>query len=240
MILGREIPAFRLSAAMLLTAAASSLMTVAAHAGTAAPAPSHSITCSTYRLPVRQFATNLTLKSIEAKLCFRKRPTDDTPIQVLIHGGANSHTYWDTPCEPETYSSVQAATLRGYAMLGFKRLGYGASDHPPAKTLDFNVAGPVTHQLGHIPQGGGIGGFHLSRVILNGRSMGASKAENEEANYNDVDGLIVTGVGHCPFDPEGGPALIREGMRAVGEFGLLAEVRTKINSANACALLNIA
>ena len=44
----------------------------------------------------------------------------------------------------------------------------------------------------------------------------------------------------CPFDPEGGPGFIREGLRAMGELDIPAEVRTAINSANACRLLNIA
>ena len=44
----------------------------------------------------------------------------------------------------------------------------------------------------------------------------------------------------CPFDPEGGPGFIREGMRCVAELDLSDAVRARINSANACALLGIA
>ena len=44
----------------------------------------------------------------------------------------------------------------------------------------------------------------------------------------------------CPFDPEGGPGFIREGLRALEDLDLPAETRTGITSANACALLNIA
>ena len=43
----------------------------------------------------------------------------------------------------------------------------------------------------------------------------------------------------CPFDPEGGPGFIREGMRALGELDIPAVTRTKIQSGNACTLLNM-
>lgn len=43
----------------------------------------------------------------------------------------------------------------------------------------------------------------------------------------------------CPFDPEGGPGFIREGMRALRQLGLTPETRTKIQSGNARALLRI-
>ena len=195
MIVTCRSPSLRL-VAVLLSAVVSSSPAVAAHGGSTASASSNPITCSTYRLPVKQFATDLTFKSIAAQLCFREQPTADTPVQVLIHGGAYNHTYWDTPFKPAVYSYVQEATMRGYATLNFDRLGYGASDHPPAETLDFKVAGFVTHQLVQMLRGGKIGGFHFDRVILNGHSMGALTAENEAANYDDIDGLIVTGIGH--------------------------------------------
>ena len=182
--------------AALLMAAVCSLPAAVASKAIAASAPANPITCSTYRLPVKQFATDLTYKSIAAQLCFKGQPTADTPVQVLIHGGAYNHIYWDTPFKPEVYSYVQAATSRGYATLNFDRLGYGASDHPPAVTLDFNVAGYVTHQVVQKLRQGGVGGVRFSRVILNGHSMGALTAENEAANYHDVDGLIVSGIGH--------------------------------------------
>ena len=43
----------------------------------------------------------------------------------------------------------------------------------------------------------------------------------------------------CPFDPEGGPGFIREGMRSVAELDVSDETRMKIKSANACAFLDI-
>lgn len=44
----------------------------------------------------------------------------------------------------------------------------------------------------------------------------------------------------CPFDPEGGPGFIREGLRAVDSLELDPATRTRILSGNAQALLGVA
>jgi aminocarboxymuconate-semialdehyde decarboxylase len=41
----------------------------------------------------------------------------------------------------------------------------------------------------------------------------------------------------CPFDPEGGPMFIREGMRSIDDLDLADEVRRKIYFDNAQRLL---
>ncbi|WP_375398049.1 alpha/beta hydrolase [uncultured Sphingomonas sp.] len=162
----------------------------------AAPASSSApLQCRTYIFKVKQFATDIVKQSVWGQFCFRGQVTSDTPVQILIHGGAYNHTYWDSPFQPDRYSYVQAATKRGYATLNIDRLGYGQSDRPVAATLDFNVAGYVTHQLVQMLRDGSVG-IRFTRVILNGHSMGALTAENEAANYRDVDGVIVTGIGH--------------------------------------------
>ncbi|HSC94374.1 MAG TPA: amidohydrolase family protein [Burkholderiales bacterium] len=43
----------------------------------------------------------------------------------------------------------------------------------------------------------------------------------------------------CPFDPEGGPMFIREGIRSIEKLKLPAAVRRKIYSGNALALLRL-
>src|SRR5919106_1343812 len=43
----------------------------------------------------------------------------------------------------------------------------------------------------------------------------------------------------CPFDPEGGPMFIREGIRSVEDLGLSASVKRKIYSGNALELLRM-
>jgi len=113
----------------------------------------------------------------------------------LIHGGGYNHTYWDSPYDPSTYSYVLAATQHGYATLNVDRLGAGNSDRPNPLTLNFDGAGFVTHQLVTALRAGSVGP-HFSKVILNGHSMGALTAQNEASRFHDVDGLIVTGIGH--------------------------------------------
>ncbi len=183
--------------AMAAALAVSPAMVTASEAqttGNVASAPDP-VQCRSYIIRVKQFATDLLRQSIWAQLCYTGRPTSNTPVQILIHGGAYNHTYWDSPFKPETYSYVRAATMRGYVTLNFDRLGYGQSDRPLAATLDFNVAGFVTHQLVQTLRDGLLG-IRFTKVILNGHSMGALAAENEAANYHDVDGLIVSGIGH--------------------------------------------
>lgn len=152
--------------------------------------------CKSYTIRVLQYPTDTVRQSIWGQLCYRGHLSADMPVQVLVHGGAYNHTYWDSPYQPERYSYVYAATGRGYATLNFDRLGYGQSDHPNPATLDFNVASFITHQVVQTLRAGKFEGVPFSRVILNGHSMGAMAAENEAANYGDVDGLIVSGIGH--------------------------------------------
>ena len=144
---------------------------------------------------MRQFPTDLVRQPVWGQLCYRRAPDAATPVQVLIHGGAYNHTYWDSPFRPDTYSYVRRATAQGYATLNFDRLGYGNSAHPPAATLDFTVAEFVTHQLVQTLRDGTLG-VRFATVILNGHSMGAMAAEKEAAAYHDVDALIVSGIGH--------------------------------------------
>ncbi len=161
--------------------------------------------CQAYSFKILQNAGDATRQSVWGELCHRAPLTGKTPVQVLIHGGAYNHTYWDNPYHPATYSYVKWATDRGYATLNIDRLGYGQSDHPDPTTLNFDVAGFVTHQLVMALRQGALGP-QFSTVILNGHSMGAMAAENEAANYKDIDGIILTGIGHNLFGNKPPPA----------------------------------
>ena len=175
-----------------LAAAAALFIHPTASAAQTATAP---LQCRTLKLPVKQFSTDATTQSVWTQLCYGGQVSSDTPVQVLIHGGAYNHTYWDSPFQPDRYSYVRAATRLGYVTLNFDRLGYGQSDRPPAATLDFNVAGYVTHQIVQALRGGTYG-TRFIRVILNGHSFGALTAEEEAANYHDINALIISGIGH--------------------------------------------
>jgi pimeloyl-ACP methyl ester carboxylesterase len=156
-------------------------------------------TCNSYTFQVLQNPGETVRQPVWGQLCYRGSLAGK-PVQVLIHGGAYNHTYWDIPYRPQQYSYVEQATNQGYATLNFDRLGYGQSAHPNPLTLNFTVAGYVTHQLVTALRQGSLGP-KFSTVILNGHSMGAAAADNEAENYSDINGLIVSGIGH-ELDPE--------------------------------------
>jgi pimeloyl-ACP methyl ester carboxylesterase len=156
-------------------------------------------TCNSYSFQVLENPGETVRQPVWGQLCSKGGLTGK-PVQVLIHGGGYNHTYWDIPYRPAQYSYVEQATNQGYATLNFDRLGYGQSAHPNPSTLNFTVAGYVTHQLVTALRQGSLG-TQFSTVILNGHSMGAAAAENEAENYNDINGLIVSGIGH-ELDPE--------------------------------------
>jgi pimeloyl-ACP methyl ester carboxylesterase len=157
-------------------------------------------TCRAYSFKVQQAAGDTTRKSVWGQLCYRGSVTAK-PVQVLLNGGGYNHTYWDHPYRPDQYSYVKRATNQGYVTLNIDRLGTGQSDRPDPATLDFTVAGFVTHQLVTALRAGSVGGTPFTKVILNGHSMGAAAAQNEAENWQDVNGLILSGIGHN-VDPD--------------------------------------
>jgi pimeloyl-ACP methyl ester carboxylesterase len=151
--------------------------------------------CRTFVFQVLQNPGDSTRKSVWGQLCHVGSLTSAKPVQLLIHGGAYNHTYWDSSFRPEQYNYVKQATALGYATLNIDRLGNGNSDRPDPATLDFNVAGFVAHQVVSALRAGSLGpAFH--KVIINGHSMGAAAAENEAENWDDIDALILSGIGH--------------------------------------------
>ncbi len=198
--------------AVLVAALAATLVaTGSASAGQTAPSPvtvldanadsPSGAECRDLSFPVHQFAGDAKVQQVFGQFCSRGEIDEKTPVQILIHGGSYNHAYWDWPYQPGKYSYVAAATKQGYATLNIDRLGYGRSDHPLPVTLDFRVAGFVTHQLVQYLRSGAVGP-RFDRVILNGHSMGGLTAQREASAYRDVDGVIVTGVGHN-FAPKG-------------------------------------
>lgn len=151
--------------------------------------------CRGYLFPVRQREGDPIVQQVFGELCSRGEVTARTPVQVLIHGGSYHHAYWDWPYQPEKYSYVEAATRAGFVTLNIDRLGYGLSDHPDPLTLDFRVAGYVTHQVVEHLRAGAVGP-EFKTVVLNGHSMGGLTAQHAASTYRSVDAVIVTGVGH--------------------------------------------
>lgn len=122
-------------------------------------------------------------------------------IQIALHGATYGHLYWDFPFQPETYSYMRWATTAGYAVLNLDRIGVGRSDRPPADAVTIESNAYVVHQIVQELRGGhrvvpSFGRIRAERVALVGHSLGSLVSIQEAATYDDVDGVVLTGVSH--------------------------------------------
>lgn len=175
---------------------------VADPSGSASPSGA---TCRGYYFPVTQQEGSGAVHRVFGQLCTREALTSDTPIQILLHGGTYDHAYWDWPYQPETYSYVEHATRQGFATLNVDRLGYGKSDRPDPRALDFPAAGHVTRQLVQYLRRGALR-VRFETVVLNGHSMGGITAEHAATEGAGVDAVIISGIAPDRSEPEGEPA----------------------------------
>jgi pimeloyl-ACP methyl ester carboxylesterase len=174
------------------------LFTLAAAPAAAAPARR----CQEVVFPVALAAGQPADLQITGWLCARGALEHKT-IQVLVHGGAYDHTYWDFPYQPDTYSYVNALTDAGYATLAIDRLGDGASSHPSGTALTMHAGAFALHQVVQALRSGSLvvpslGRVRAERVELVAHSFGSFIASIEAATYQDVDGLILSGYSHTP------------------------------------------
>ncbi len=107
--------------------------------------------------------------------------------------------------------------------------------------------GPLWDQLGSRTEGQDLGGVlqslkhrpldYFRRIYADTAVGGSAGTMRCGIDFFGPDRVMF--ASDCPFDPEGGPGFIREGMRALGELGLTPEIRSKIQSGNARGLLRI-
>jgi pimeloyl-ACP methyl ester carboxylesterase len=138
--------------------------------------------------------------NVFGELCSRGALEHKT-IQLTLHGATYGHLYWDFPFQPELYSYVRWATAAGYAVLNVDRIGIGRSDHPPSDGIDVAANAYVVHQIVQTLRGGGLlvpsfGRVRAERVALVGHSLGSLISIQEAATYDDVDGVVLTGISH--------------------------------------------
>lgn len=123
-------------------------------------------------------------------------------VQLLIHGATYSHLYWDWPAIrghptwPLQYSAVLYLTAAGYSTFNIDRIGIGNSSHPPADQVTIGANAYVVHQLVGDLKAGSIGGVPFKHVILDGHSLGSIVSIAEAGQYQDVDGVVLTGLLH--------------------------------------------
>lgn len=193
--------AFRGAAAGLLCAAAAVLF-IPSQAGAA----EGGLRCEEESFAVTLSPADPTVYQVFGVLCSRGSLENKT-IQVVLHGSTYSHSYWDWPFQSETYSYMRRATAAGYAVLNLDRIGIGQSDHPPATDVTIPANAHVVHQIVQALRGGNLvlpafGRVRAERVALVGHSLGSVISIQEAATYDDVDGVVLTGISHNP-----GPAL---------------------------------
>lgn len=188
-------------------------------------APDNGRTCRTSMLPVRLDPGNpltpgsgpavpvgvaLGRQQVLVKLCLPQgKPTPST-VQVLVHGITYDHRYWNIadPADPQgdRYSWEAAAAKAGYATLAIDRIGAGASTHPPSTLVTIDSNATAVHdvvqalRVGKVASPGHPAVF--AKVVVVGHSYGSITSFIEASRYQDVDGLILTGVSHDIREPE--------------------------------------
>jgi pimeloyl-ACP methyl ester carboxylesterase len=137
-------------------------------------------------------------QQVFTRLCLPEGPPPAT-VQVLVHGITYTHLYWDFP-DPTggtaRYSYVNAALEAGFATLAMDRIGSGASSRPLGALVTIQVIQAL--RAGAVRGPAGAIGFE--KVVLVGHSYGSFTAWYEATDYQDVDGVILSGVSHT-FQP---------------------------------------
>lgn len=129
---------------------------------------------------------------VVGELCYK--PNHKNVVHLLLSGATYGDLYWDFPLHPKQYSYVRALTNNGYATFNLERIGIGESDHPPQNEVTLQANAFVAHQIVQALRNGQLGKF--SQVMLVGHSLGSGIAVIEAAQYDDVDGLVLTGFLH--------------------------------------------
>jgi Serine aminopeptidase, S33 len=171
-----------------------------AHAGRL-PAP----TCTAYTLPVRIADPGPADQTMWGQLCYRGDHEPGT-VQLLVHGAAYNHLYWNFPYGNGYYSYVDAATAAGYATFDIDRIGDGSSSHPPSSDLTVYAGAVALHDAVTALRTGAVDGHPFQHAIIVGHSLGSAEAWIEAARYHDVDAVIVTSLLHA-LSPAGLGAL---------------------------------
>jgi pimeloyl-ACP methyl ester carboxylesterase len=164
---------------MALAATALAFLLSAPSANAAEP------TCTEERYPVTIAGLAQTMAGT---LCVPAGGT--TAVQVLVPGGFYNRGYWDIPVDPATHSFRRAMNEAGYATLTVDRLGTGASSVPPSALLTAITQADAVHQVVQVLR------QRFGTVFLGGHSLGSAISIIEAARYRDVDGVLVTGMGH--------------------------------------------
>ncbi|WP_394361677.1 alpha/beta hydrolase [Amycolatopsis sp. SB7-3] len=164
----------------------------------AAPAEAVDVRCSDLDLPVTgplgEPAT------VHGRFCLPEGPAPEA-VQLLVHGGTYNSAYWDLPYDPDRYSYQRDMAKHGYATFAADQLGSGGSSKPLSLPLLLPVLARSMHEVvGHL-RAGRVGGTPFEKVVIVGHSVGSGIVAAEASTYQDVDGVILTGMTHLPSVP---------------------------------------
>ncbi|MGM1065487.1 alpha/beta hydrolase, partial [Saccharothrix sp. Mg75] len=171
---------YSLAAGLVALVVASSLTSASAEAGPA---------CRPVDAPVTVLAQR---EVLHGTLCTPAGGA--TTVQVLIPGATYNSSYWDFPDGRHSFRAAQNAA--GFATFAVDRLGTGRSSKPLAATLTAFTQADAVHQ---VVQGlrSGAYGPRFGRVVIGGHSLGAAISVVEAGTYQDVDGVLLTGMTHA-------------------------------------------
>ena len=111
-------------------------------------------------------------------------------VQLLIHGAAYNHTYWDFgTVNGIQYSYARDVAAHGFPTFALDLIGAGNSSHPPSNQVTNEVTAYVAHQIVQGLRSGSVNGSPLglrvpfSKVIIVGHSLGSVTVWQEAINY---------------------------------------------------------
>ncbi|WP_410661034.1 alpha/beta hydrolase [Amycolatopsis sp. lyj-112] len=164
----------------------------------AAPAAAVDIRCSGVDLPVTGPVGEPA--TVHGQLCLPDGPAPKA-VQLLVHGGTYNSSYWDLPYDPGRYSYQRDMAKNGYATFAADQLGSGRSSKPFSLPLLLPVLARSMHEvIGHL-RAGRAGGAPFEKVVIVGHSVGSGIVAAEASTYQDVDGVILSGMTHLPSVP---------------------------------------
>jgi pimeloyl-ACP methyl ester carboxylesterase len=149
--------------------------------------------CREVAYPVRVLGGQHTLRATLCRPLGGPRPR---AALVLVHGSTYSRVYWDFPVKSARYSATRILARAGYLTLTIDRLGSGESDRPPSDQVTADVSADALHQV--ISQLRSDAGTRTrsGKVFVVGHSSGATLSIREAAQFDDVDGIVVTAFMH--------------------------------------------
>ena len=190
---------------LVLALAVLGVVSLAAFGASRASAQSHrgravgaAVTCrQDVRLPVAIAPGEPARYTVSGELCSTAAERHDgRTVQLLIPGATYDHRYWDFgTINGRRYSYARGAAARGYPTFAIDMPGTGDSSTPPSSEITIQTAAYIAHQAVRALRDGSLG-VRFGKVIEVAHSLNSIAAWEEAITYQDVDGLIVTGVAH--------------------------------------------